>query len=145
MGGAGGGAGGGECDGCGAGAGLGRAAVPDVLVAALGALCAVGRGGVGLGAARLAALVGVPMALAGLGVALWQVAAQQGWLPWPPSCTAAELVPLAAAGDLLGAMQTTRIIPCDQEDFTLLGLSLAAWNVPTMLVVLGLLGVGGRK
>ena len=53
---------------------------------------------------RWLALVGVPMALAGLGVALWQVAAQQGWLPWPPSCTAAELVPLAAAGDLLGAM-----------------------------------------
>jgi len=94
---------------------------------------------------RWLVLVGLPVALAGLGVALWQVAAQQGWLPWPPSCTAAELVPLAAAGDLLGALQTTRIIPCDQEDFTLLGLSLAAWNVPMMVGVLGLLGVGGKR
>ena len=54
-------------------------------------------------------------------------------------------MPLAAAGDLLSAMQTTRIIPCDQETFTLLGLSLAAWNVPVMMGVLGLLGVGARR
>jgi disulfide bond formation protein DsbB len=73
---------------------------------------------------------------AGLGVALWQVAAQQGWLPWPPSCAGdAEIMTVGA--DLLSAMAHTTVVPCDQETFTIFGLSLAVWNVPAMLFVLG--------
>jgi disulfide bond formation protein DsbB len=75
-------------------------------------------------------------ALAGLSIAAWQVAAQQGWLPYPPSCHGAGTT-LVAGADLIRAMAATRIIPCDVETFRLFGLSLAAWNIPAMLLVLG--------
>lgn len=75
------------------------------------------------------------ISMAGLAIALWQFAAQQGWLPFPASCTSGGIPTYAAPDDLLAAMQTTKVVPCDKETFTLLGLSLAAWNIPAMLFV----------
>jgi disulfide bond formation protein DsbB len=75
-------------------------------------------------------------AAGGFGVAAWQVAAQQGWLPYPPSCAGEGNVGVMGA-DLLAQMANTQVVPCDLETFTLFGLSLAAWNLPAMLVVLG--------
>ena len=79
-------------------------------------------------------------AMAGLGVAMWQFAAQHQWLPFPPSCTAAGQAALSAAGNLLAAIGSTHIVPCDKETFKLLGLSLAGWNIPAMAGVIGLVG-----
>lgn len=73
--------------------------------------------------------------LVGLYIALWQFAAQNGLLPFPPSCGATG-ASMAGATDLLAAMGTVKIVPCDEETFTLLGLSLAAWNIPAMLTTL---------
>ena len=73
--------------------------------------------------------------LVGLYIALWQVAAQHGVLPFPPSCTGTGGA-MAGATDLLAAIGTTKVVPCDKETFTLLGLSLAAWNIPAMLTTL---------
>ncbi len=92
--------------------------------------------GVGLRQERLGTLAVGLAALLGLGVAAWQVAAQQGVLPYPPSC-AGDANMVVVGADLLAAMARTTVIPCDTETFTLLGLSLAAWNVPAMLLVLG--------
>ncbi|MCA3243900.1 MAG: disulfide bond formation protein B [Alphaproteobacteria bacterium] len=89
---------------------------------------------------RIGAAGVVAAATAGLGVAAWQVAAQQGWLPYPPSCAGEDQV-LVAGADLLSAMATTHVIPCDLETFRLLGFSLAAWNLPAMLLALGGAGV----
>ena len=75
-------------------------------------------------------------ALTGLGIAVWQFAAQHGWLPFPASCTSAGMPTYAAAGDLLASLQKTKIVPCDRETFTLFGLSLAGWNIPSMLAVI---------
>lgn len=73
-------------------------------------------------------------AAAGLCVALWQFAAQQQWLPYPPTCTSAGAQALANAADLLAALNNQpKVIPCDKEAFHLFGLSLAGWNIPTML------------
>lgn len=73
------------------------------------------------------------LALAGLGIASWQFAAQNGLLPWPPSCGSTGAQALATqADDLLAAMQSTKVVPCDKENFKLLGLSLAAYNIPIM-------------
>lgn len=77
-------------------------------------------------------------AVTGLCIAVWQYAAQHGWLPFPASCTSSAMPTYAAAEDLLAAMQTTKVIPCDKETFTLLGLSLAAWNIPAMLFAIAL-------
>ncbi len=78
------------------------------------------------------------LSLTGLSLAIWQTAAQQGWLPFPASCTANPAQTLAEASNLLQAMSHTKIVPCESETFTLLGLSLAAWNIPAMLTTLAL-------
>ncbi|PIZ30586.1 MAG: hypothetical protein COY40_04265 [Alphaproteobacteria bacterium CG_4_10_14_0_8_um_filter_53_9] len=84
------------------------------------------------------AIVGVSgMVGYGLGIALWQFAAQQAWLPFPSGCTGDASMVLAQAGDLMASLAEVRIVPCDKETFTLLGLSLAGWNVLVMLGVLG--------
>lgn len=73
-------------------------------------------------------------ATAGLCIAVWQFAAQQHWLPYPATCTSEAAQALANAADLLAAMNNQpKVIPCDTETFHLLGLSLAGWNIPTML------------
>lgn len=73
------------------------------------------------------------LALAGWAIAAWQFAAQHGLLPWPPSCGSTSAQSLVAqADDLLAAMQSTKVVPCDKETFTVLGLSLAGWNMPIM-------------
>ena len=81
--------------------------------------------------------IGVALsALLGAGVAAWQVAAQQHWLPFPASCTSGGETAVLGA-DLMAAMAQVKVIPCDLETFTLLGLSLAAWNLPLMLLCTG--------
>ena len=85
---------------------------------------------------RLAAGGIMLAALGGLAVALWQTAAQQGWLPFPASCVG-DGAALAQGTEVLNAMLHTRVVPCDQETFTLLGLSLAAWNILAMLLCTG--------
>ncbi len=84
------------------------------------------------------------LALAGLGVAVWQFSAQHGWLPFPASCTSHGSEALVTGGDLLAAMQQTHVVPCDRETFKLLGLSLAGWNIPSMLLVVGTVVAGLR-
>lgn len=85
------------------------------------------------------ALIAIALAAAaGLAVAAWQFAAQHQWLPWPETCTSTGAALIAATADLLAAMNNTQIVPCDRETFTLLGLSLAGWNIPAMLLVLAL-------
>lgn len=73
--------------------------------------------------------------LAGLYIAGWQLAAQHNWLPFPPSCSGGG-IDMADPANLLAAMDSTHIVPCDKETFKLLGLSLAGWNIPAMLATL---------
>jgi len=77
-------------------------------------------------------------ALAGLAVALWQFAAQHNMLPWPPTCTGTGAQLVATSADLLATLNNTPIVPCDQETFTLGGLSLAGWNIGAMLIAIAL-------
>jgi disulfide bond formation protein DsbB len=84
-------------------------------------------------------------ALAGLGVACWQFAAQHGWLPFPAQCTSAHAQPLSDPAHILENLQRIRIVPCDRENFTLLGLSLAGWNIPAMVVAIYVAVKGALK
>lgn len=84
-------------------------------------------------------------ALAGLYVAIWQSGAQAGLWHFPPSCSGAGAVLAGNAADLLAAMQTTRVVACDQEQFRLLGLTLAMWNIPVMVAVAVVAVWGARR
>ncbi len=83
-------------------------------------------------------------AMGGLAVALWQFAAQHHLLPYPASCTATGTT-LSQTTDLLTSMAHTKVIPCNLETFQLLGLSLAGWNIPTMLGVIAIALLGRKK
>lgn len=91
----------------------------------------------------LAFLIGVA-SLIGLYIACWQFAAQNNLLPFPPSCSGGG-ISMADPANLLAAMDSTKIVPCDKETFKLLGLSLAAWNIPAMLAALAAAILAGRK
>lgn len=89
--------------------------------------------------ARNATYLVMLSALGGLGVALWQFAAQHQWLPYPPTCTSDAAQALAGAADLIAAMNNQPpLVPCDKETFLFLGISLAGWNIPAMAAVLAL-------
>lgn len=86
---------------------------------------------------RPALIAIVLAALAGLVIAGWQFAAQHGWLPFPAACGADAAQTFSSADNLLNNLNRVKIVPCDKETFTLLGLSLAGWNIPAMLAVGG--------
>lgn len=94
------------------------------------------RGGL-RGFEKLALVGAATSAGVGLGIAGWQYFAQHGWLPWPPSCVGDPDTILAGVGQLLEVLNNTSVVPCDKETFTLLGLSLAGWNILLMLGVVG--------
>ena len=71
---------------------------------------------------------------AGAAIAAYHAGVEQKWWPGPTSCTGGGSVSANAMARLLAG---ERIIPpqCDQIVWSVLGLSMAAWN---MLVSLGL-------
>ena len=72
--------------------------------------------------------------LIGASVAAYHAGVEQKWWPGPTSCTGGGSV---SANAMAGLLAGERIIPpqCDQIVWSVLGLSMAAWNV---LVSLGL-------
>jgi disulfide bond formation protein DsbB len=72
--------------------------------------------------------------LANAGLATYHAGAEWELWPGPESCAAGG--PLTTnAGDLLRDLATTRVAPCTQAAFRLLGLSLAGWNVLASLAL----------
>ncbi len=90
---------------------------------------------------RLLAVLGV----IGLGLASWQSAGQLGVVELPAVCGGSDVI-LADAGDLLAQLEKKDLgmaPACDEMGMTILGLSLAMWNVLAMLAVLVIAAIGG--
>ena len=105
---------------------------------AIGASAAMSAGRQGL-AAALIGLAGLGL-LANAGLGLYHAGVEWQWWAGPSSCTGGA--PLATdASDLLKSLQTQNVVRCDQPALKILGLSLAAWNIP---IGLGLAAVAGR-
>jgi disulfide bond formation protein DsbB len=62
---------------------------------------------------------------------------EQGWWPGPDSCTGQPIAGLSPA-DLLAQIMAAPIVRCDDIAWSLLGLSMASWN---MLASAGLAAV----
>jgi disulfide bond formation protein DsbB len=84
-------------------------------------------------------------ALCGLAIAAWQFAAQHGWLPFPEQCTSSTAQALSDPAHMLESLKNIHIVPCDKENFRLFGLSLAGWNIPSMIVVIYVALKGGWR
>lgn len=104
-------------------------AIPLLFVALV--LLAAGRG-------RLAALLFFTIALAFLlnsALGVYHAGAELKWWPGPDTCGGGASGVTGDAGSLLGTLSKTRVIRCDEPALLIFGLSLAAWNALTSLVL----------
>ena len=86
-----------------------------------------------LWARRLVGLCGVAFAVGGV-IAIYHVGIENGWWQGPTTCSG----PSAGAANidqLLAQIERTPVVRCDQVQWSLLGLSMAGYNV---LISLGL-------
>ncbi len=83
---------------------------------------------------RLALGLSVPLLLLSAGLAGYHVAVEQGWLALPAGCAAGGE---ATTVEELKALLAEAPPSCDQVGFTLLGLSLAGWNLVASLALAG--------
>jgi disulfide bond formation protein DsbB len=73
--------------------------------------------------------------LVGMGWAIYHAGAEWKYWPGPSTCSGGG----GGTGDILAALnQTTKVIPCDEASWRMLGLSMAGWNA---IVSLGLASV----
>jgi disulfide bond formation protein DsbB len=73
--------------------------------------------------------------LAGAGIAAYHVGVERGWVALPAGCAAGQG---ATSVEELRQMLAEAPPACDQVSFTLLGLSLAGWNLAGSLVMAGI-------
>ena len=59
---------------------------------------------------------------------LFEMHGEQHWWPGPTACTGALSAPVDVK-DLMKALETTRVVNCDEVQLRILGLSLAGWDV----------------
>ncbi|MCH9806816.1 MAG: disulfide bond formation protein B [Alphaproteobacteria bacterium] len=86
---------------------------------------------------RTAALVFFIVSLGFLfnaGLGGYQAGAEYGFWPGPEACSGDAGVTTSAAG-LLGELEKTKVVRCDQPDFWFLGLSFAGWNALVSFVI----------
>lgn len=79
---------------------------------------------------RTAALIFFAVSLIFLmnsGLGVYQAGAEYGFWPGPQSCSGNGELATSAEG-LLGALNETKVVRCDQPEFWFLGLSFAGWN-----------------
>jgi disulfide bond formation protein DsbB len=92
-----------------------------------------------------AALMGIAALgfLANTGLGLYHAGVEQHWWAGPSECTGGPALSQTPE-DLLNALKNQKIVRCDQPALYVLGLSLAAWNVPIGLALAALGGWAGR-
>ncbi len=104
---------------------------------AIGAIAAIGAGRV-TWAAGLIGLAGLGL-LANAGLGLYHAGVEWHWWAGPSECTGGTAL-AQTPEEMLKQLQSQKIVRCDQPALFILGLSLAAWNVP---IGLGLAALGG--
>lgn len=83
---------------------------------------------------KIALALSVPVLLVSAGLAGYHVAVEEGWLALPAGCAAGGN---ASSVEELKALLADAPPSCDQVSFTLLGLSLAGWNLALSVALAG--------
>ena len=79
-------------------------------------------------------------ALYGLGMGVYQVLVQYKIVPAPEACGSANIEIAENVEDFMASLKNPIVAPpCDQIDFTIFGLTLAAWNAIIMFAMLSTL------
>lgn len=90
---------------------------------------------------RLFALLAGLTFLAGAGLGFYHAGVEWHFWAGPSDCTGSLSGLSGKAGDLMSAMQSTRVVACDEAHWWFLGLSFAGWNA-VISAFLALLGFG---
>jgi disulfide bond formation protein DsbB len=100
---------------------------------------------IALAADRRRALSGIGLLalifLASAGLAAYHVGVEQQWIEGPIACTGGTSG-AKSTEELMKFLQNQQPVRCDEVQWSLLGLSLAGWNVVTSLGLLALAGLG---
>jgi disulfide bond formation protein DsbB len=82
--------------------------------------------------------------LTGTGIAFYHVGVEQHWFAGPTACTASGAA--ASSVDALRAqLLGTQPVMCDQVQWSLLGISLAGWNLLASLAMAGFCAMTARR
>ncbi len=109
---------------------------------------AVGIGLVGVATALPAlAWLGALAALTTAGIGGYHTGVERGWWPGPTSCSGGGSLDLGAmsGADLLSTEIAETVIMCDEVAWSLLGLSMASWNMLASLALAGLWVMAARR
>ena len=79
--------------------------------------------------------------LGSAGLAAYHVGVEQHWIEGPTACTGGASG-AKSAEELMKFLQNQQPVRCDEVQWSLLGLSLAGWNVVTSLLLLVVTGFG---
>ena len=100
------------------------------VIAASALALVLGRRGVTRALLALAALA----FLAGAGLAAYHVGVEQHWIAGPTACTSSG-APAGSIEELRRRLLAQPVVECDQVQWSLLGVSLAGWNVAASLAL----------
>lgn len=82
----------------------------------------------------------------GSGLGVYQAGAEWAFWPGPSDCGGGVASP-TSTGNLLSALNTTRVVSCTEASWRMFGLSFAGWNalISAALAVLALAGLLGLR
>lgn len=107
---------------------------PHAAAVVVGALMLVlGRGVLG----RVLPWAGALAALTTAGYGAYHTGVERKWWLGPTTCTSGDIGALSAK-DLLAQIQAAPVVQCDQVAWSMLGLSMASWNMVLSLALAGL-------
>lgn len=86
---------------------------------------------------RVIALAGAAVVLVGAGIAFYHAGVEQSWFEGPNTCTSNGIGNMSNE-DLLAQILATPVVRCDDIAWSLIGLSMAAWN---SIISVGLAGL----
>jgi disulfide bond formation protein DsbB len=96
------------------------------------------------GDARAAALLLVLLFAASTVLAFYHVGVEQHWFAGPTACTGAGGT-AKTIDELRAQLMAQQPVQCDQPQFSLLGTTLAQWNLAASLALAGLAGWAWRR
>lgn len=94
------------------------------------------------GVSRLLALLIALAAMIGAGIALYHVGVEQHWWGGFGACTAGAGPPPQTLADLQAMLEAAPLVPCDQVAWSLLGISMAGYNVLVSLLMAAIAWMG---
>jgi len=90
------------------------------------------------------AWLGALSALATAAVGAYHTGVERGWWEGPSSCSAQPIGGLST-DELLEQIMTAPVVRCDEVAWSLMGLSMASWNMIASLVLAGIWIAAARR